>query len=106
MTEVWFKGRQWSVTEYGLESERPGYAIPKERLLEFLPDHSWLIQVVPKVWVDQDDFIAVFALALTMHGKPLPAEVFREHVLIARDYRARNDAAPTIDTYLARSAAR
>ena len=68
---IW-QGRQWAVTEYGIEARDGTYAFPAERLSETrlhqghgLPD--WPLHMAEKTWVDIHDFCTVFMVALACY---------------------------------------
>jgi hypothetical protein len=75
----WWIGRQWAVTAYGLEARDGTYALAADRLLEDLPDYSKILHMAGKEWVDLEDFVTAFLVALTLHEKLVPAEVIRDH---------------------------
>lgn len=60
---VFWQGRQWSVTDYGLEARSGQYPIEAKRLKE-----CWIPDMAEKGWVDMDDFITAFAMARMIHG--------------------------------------
>lgn len=68
--EVLWQGRQWAVTEDGLERRDGTYSIAKERLNETFDDGSvdWLFHMGEKTWLDKEDFATAFFVALTLHG--------------------------------------
>jgi hypothetical protein len=71
--EVYWAGRQWCVTDYGLETITPD---------------SYYIAASEKGWVDVEDFAAAFAVALEVHkGKfpPLPENAFLNALELARE---------------------
>jgi hypothetical protein len=49
-----WRGRQWAVTEYGIEALDGSYAIKRDRLHE----RYWLAHMEEKFWVDAVDFAA------------------------------------------------
>lgn len=66
---------QWIITKEGLETVPPSpnycYAIPAERLTELHPEedlYMWPVHLSAKTWLDAEDFIRVFSLALERHG--------------------------------------
>lgn len=62
-------GRQWAVTEYGLECRDGTYAIEKDRLWENEKEHGWVRQMAGKNWTDMMDFIEALRLARHHHVK-------------------------------------
>jgi hypothetical protein len=79
--EIWWRGRQWAVTEYGVEALDGTYAIEGSRLLEDLPEYSWLEHMSGKRWVDPDDFATAWLVGLLLHGcaarAPAPAALLQ-----------------------------
>lgn len=71
--EVWWQGRQWAVTSYGLECRDGRYAIEAKRLGDEWSDRpgvpSWPRHMLGKAWVDVADFVTAFVVALALHGK-------------------------------------
>ena len=71
-TIIW-KGRQWAVTEYGLETlgEPYLYSIEAGRLAETWDDGTLGLpqHMMEKEWLDVDDFVIAWLLALQLHGK-------------------------------------
>lgn len=65
---IWWSGRQWCVTAYGIEALDGTYPIERTRLLERLPRHSWMEHMAGKTWVDMDDFATAWLVAIALHG--------------------------------------
>lgn len=68
--QLLWQGRQWAVTEDGLERRDGTYFIDKARLNEAWDDGSisWLHHMGEKTWLDKEDFATAFFVALTLHG--------------------------------------
>jgi hypothetical protein len=72
---VLFQNHQWAVTDYGMESVKPGapyhYHFSADRLLEpvGLRDglYGWPRHMARKPWVDVDAFIEAFEKAIDIH---------------------------------------
>lgn len=89
---VYWSGRQWCVTDYGLETVEPDrYYVGPEELGTLTqgapgPMAERLRHIAEKTWVDIEDIAAAFAIAVQVHaGKfpPLPEGAFTaalEHV--------------------------
>jgi hypothetical protein len=83
---ILWRGRQWSVTEDGLEALDGCYFIAKNRLAEKMPSNprlpDWPTHVCLKTWVDAADFITAFLVALVIHGhaRKFNTAVLREHL--------------------------
>ena len=79
--KVWWQGKQWAVTEHGIECRDGTYAIPVNELtydLERGTKHGWIEQMLSKGWADMDDFRTAYFVALSMHGHQLPKEKVRK----------------------------
>lgn len=72
-TKVFWRGKQWRVTRYGLETLDGSYAIARDRLADYRPGRDgisdWLCHMVEKDWVDVEDFSTAFVIALAVHDK-------------------------------------
>lgn len=67
--EVWWRGKQWAVTDFGIEALDGTYPIEKNRLLEdFDIDRPWPVHLSVKTWVDSDEFATAFMVGLILHG--------------------------------------
>jgi hypothetical protein len=66
--EIFWRGKQWAVTVHGLECLDGTYFVEKGRLDEDLGAHSWLDQLAEKTWVDIDDFVTAWMVAVLYHG--------------------------------------
>lgn len=66
--EIWWSGRQWAVTAYGIERLDGTYPIEKTRLFENLPRYSWPEHMGGKTWADNDDFATAWLVAIALHG--------------------------------------
>jgi hypothetical protein len=76
-TEIW-RGRQWIVTTRGLQphDENQDYWIEASRLAETRPfSHEsrgdWLLHLAEKPWIDLEDFIAAWCVAVLVHRTKL-----------------------------------
>ena len=65
---IFWRGKQWAVTQDGIECLDGTYFIGKSRLLEGLGEHSWLDQLAEKTWVDSDEFCTCWMVAVLFHG--------------------------------------
>lgn len=64
---IW-KGRQWAVTEHGLERhDGPAYAIAADALGTPGENWSWPDHMAMKEWIDWPDFVAAYAVAVLVH---------------------------------------
>lgn len=68
LDQVWWQGRQWAVTSFGIEARDGTYHIAANRLAEAIDVWGWPAQVSHKNWVDPDDFITAWLVAIVMHG--------------------------------------
>ncbi len=60
---VYWTGRQWAVTAYGIERRDGLYAIEKARLWEDHGVWGWEKHIAEKEWADVSDFLAALAVA-------------------------------------------
>lgn len=69
LNDIWWQGRQWAVTSYGIEARNGKYVIEKSRLAEEIETWGWLQHMNDKDWVDIDDFATAWLVAMTLHGR-------------------------------------
>jgi hypothetical protein len=69
LDEVWWRGKQWAVTEYGIERLDGGYTIEAADLPGD-PNFPWPMHMSGKRWVeDIDEFTTAWMVAVVLHGK-------------------------------------
>jgi len=98
--QIYWAGRQWCVSDFGLETIKPHhYAVPAENLGDLshgiVPSAERLRHVAQKTWVDVEDLIAAFSVAVLVHtGKfePLPPEALINALTNIRASRWRTQA--------------
>ena len=75
--EVWWQGRQWAVTAYGIEARDGSYPIEAKRIGEKRGKSmsDWVPHMAEKDWVDLPDFVTSLMVASILHSKPLPARM-------------------------------
>lgn len=81
-TILW-RGRQWAVTDRGLEKLDGTHFLPKNALADDLSEWSMIRHMGEKTeWLDLEDFVTAFMVAIVLwgHAPGFPAEV------ILRDY--------------------
>lgn len=97
--KVLWRGRQWAVTDLGIECLDGTYYIAASRIGEDLAKGwGWPQHLCEKSWVDTEDFLTAWLVAIALHGIPLgkcgvldnfmAAKLARE--AIARSHPARN----------------
>lgn len=68
-------GVQWRVTHQGVECVDRSYFIDKKRLFEMRRDtgdlYDWPIHMAEKPWVDLDEFLAAWQIAVALHAREL-----------------------------------
>ena len=69
--EIWWQGRQWAVTAYGLERRDGTYFIAKEDLLHDALAYSPIEHIGKKIWADVDDLATAYLVAVALHGSRL-----------------------------------
>lgn len=67
--EVWWRGRQWAVTDYGIEALNGCYNFEWKRMLDRVDIHGWPEHMSGKNWVDIDDFITAWLVGVALHSK-------------------------------------
>lgn len=60
---IYWTGRQWAVTAYGIEARDGKYFIAGNRAWEDTSGHGWIEHMAEKEWVDMDDFTEALRLA-------------------------------------------
>lgn len=68
--ELW-RGRQWSVTDHGVEARDGTYFICRSRLYEGIRDpHSgWEFHMAEKSWVDTEDFSTAMRIGRSLYPR-------------------------------------
>lgn len=66
---MWWRGRQWAVTEFGIERLDGGYAIEAARLRQGIEEHAFPQHIRKKVWADAEEFTTAWMVALLLHGQ-------------------------------------
>lgn len=92
--KILWRGRQWAVTEFGLEALDGSYAIAASRLHVDHGDSTWIIQVGRKTWVDKADFATAFMVAIVLHEKARhiePRIILKDYEVITRTSRPASD---------------
>jgi hypothetical protein len=70
--QIWWRGKQWAVTDYGLECLDGRYFLEASRLLD--GGCPWPLHVGQKKWVDPDEFATAWIVALALHNHPAPPQ--------------------------------
>ena len=60
---IYWQGRQWAVTNYGVEARDGTYVIDKTRLWEEEKRYGWVRHMAGKNWVDLPDFAEALRIA-------------------------------------------
>lgn len=69
---VLWRGRQWAVTEYGIEALSGRYAIDKARIAEDVDTRGWPLHMGHKAWVDVDEFCTAWLVAIALFNVRVP----------------------------------
>jgi hypothetical protein len=67
---IFWQGRQWAVTSYGVERRDGTYCVKKDRLWENDEVHSWVHHMAEKNWVDLPDFAEALRVARRHFAEP------------------------------------
>jgi hypothetical protein len=67
---IYWQGRQWAVTGYGIECRDGKYQIAGSRVWESNQGHGWVEHMEEKEWVDLSDFVEALRLARGRWAKP------------------------------------
>lgn len=86
LARIFWRGRQWAVTEFGIECLDGCYCIEKARLAEQIDVWGLPAHVTEKIWVDADDFMTAWLVALALHGVRTSKSAVRS--ALGRAYRA------------------
>lgn len=60
---VYWRGRQWAVTGYGIQARNGRYFISKRRIWEREDTYGWLQEMADDNWVDLPDFSEALRVA-------------------------------------------
>jgi hypothetical protein len=60
---IYWTGKEWAVTSFGVEARDGTYPIAKERIWENENVHGWVRQIAEKEWRDVDDFAEALRIA-------------------------------------------
>jgi hypothetical protein len=66
---IWWRGRQWAVTEYGIEALDGTYSFEAKRLTEDIATWGRPAHMAEKDWVDIEDFSTAWLVALALHRR-------------------------------------
>jgi hypothetical protein len=65
---VWWRGRQWAVTEYGIERLDGTYVVEAKRLTENIETYSWPGHMRGRTGWTREEFATAWLGALALHG--------------------------------------
>jgi hypothetical protein len=82
---VWWRGRQWAVTAYGIECLDGTYALSADQLRRINDAYPITTHVTTKLWVDGDDFLTAWLVALALHA--IPTKAGQAKAAVAHAYR-------------------
>jgi hypothetical protein len=60
---IYWQGRQWAVTAFGIECRDGCYVIKKSRVWENEDRHGWIMHMAGKNWADLEDFAEALRIA-------------------------------------------
>jgi hypothetical protein len=87
---VFWQGRQWAVTKYGVEARDGTYSIAADRIAEglYTAPYAWPEHMAEKGWVDVADFNTAWLVAIALHGAKAPKDLVR--ATIGRSLRSQD----------------
>jgi hypothetical protein len=68
---IYWQGRQWAVTPFGVECRDGTYVIQANRLWEKDEDYGWVRHMAEKSWVDLPEFAEALRIARRRTAGPL-----------------------------------
>src|SRR5262249_27026693 len=63
LTKIYWKGRQWAATKFGVQCRDGSYSIDRRRLWEDEERGGWVMHMAEKDWVDLEDFAEALRVA-------------------------------------------
>jgi hypothetical protein len=63
LIKIYWKGRQWAATKFGVQCRDGSYSIPRNRLWENEAEHPWIMHMAEKDWIDLEDFAEALRVA-------------------------------------------
>jgi hypothetical protein len=69
---ILWRGKQWAVTEFGIEALSGTYSIKAKRLAEGVENYGWPMHMTQKSWVDVDDFCTAWLVAIALFNVRVP----------------------------------
>jgi hypothetical protein len=78
LAPIWWRGRQWAVTTYGIEALDGTYAVDACDLLRGISERDeWVCEHVARnTWVNVEDLATAWIVAIALHGgKADPAQL-------------------------------
>ncbi|MGA0615621.1 hypothetical protein [Paracoccus sp. KR1-242] len=83
---IWWQGRTWAVTAYGIERRDGLYTIPSADLLKDHPRYDWIKHISGKApeKYDHEEFRTAFLIACALHRVTVPDEI-REPIIKGHD---------------------
>jgi hypothetical protein len=67
MSNIYYSGHQWTVTDYGIESRDGWYDIHHSDFTKDVGEGGWPGHMAGKDWVDIEDFKRAFSVACRVH---------------------------------------
>jgi len=63
LVKVYWKGRQWAATRFGVQARDGSYSIDRKRLWEDEDQYGWIMHMAEKDWVNLEDFAEALRVA-------------------------------------------
>jgi hypothetical protein len=72
LSKIYWQGRQWAATKYGVECRDGSYAIERTRLWEEEDQYGWILHMAEKDWVELEDFAEALRVARMFNALKFP----------------------------------
>jgi hypothetical protein len=72
LRKIYWQGRQWAATKYGVECRDGSYSIECSRLWEDEDGYGWIKHMAEKNWVDLKDFAEALRVARMFNALKFP----------------------------------
>ena len=87
LIKIYWKGRQWAATRFGVQARDGSYSIDRRRVWEDEERGGWIMHMAEKDWVDLEDFAEALRVArfYEMVRRSSRSEAARHAALLAEN---------------------